>query len=640
MKQTRSIRKRQAVLCAMVSSALFLQLQGITLAAEQGEGYSFDQVIVSANRVPSKASEAAANVTVVTREDIEKGNYKTITDILKHVNGVAIISQGFGGGEQHALLNGDQRVGILIDGRRLNLSKLAGNFDRATYDLNAFPSLDNIERIEIVKGASSAQYGSDAVGGVINIITRQGTEAKSTLDISTGSWGTQNYNFTTSGHEKDWQWFVTAGKAKQDHFSYKKASTGQNITMPNSAYDKNSMTVRLDKKLNEDSSITFNIEHSDDHKGQPWGAILPDTTSYLDTTSNNWALTYNYDKKSELPAYLRLYQNDYNYDMNSSNYLYTNKEKGLEWQDGWKLDNKNFLVSGIQWRDVDVTYPGVYDGKSINNKSVYLEDRMNLSSKWTFTPGLRYDHHSMFGSATTPRAAVNYQMDNKTDIYVSWGKVFNAPTTDDLFWPYSAMGSWIVSGNPNLKPETGYTTTIGMNKKLNDTTELKASYFQSQLKDAIRWDSVGTVSTPSNVDQMKKQGAELEVRTNITQNWSLMAGYSYLQMKSKTSSSSDYTLDPANTQPNGYKLGVTYKKDAWNIDMTGTGATGRSLARFTSNSYWVWDLSVNYDVNKQTRTYVKVNNITNQAYEVWGNSTIGNFPMPGRNYQVGVQYQF
>ena len=655
MKQARKISRRKATACMAVGCALLLQTSLAFAAAEAAETAStnLDQVVVTANRIPSRLSEAAANVAVVTREEIEKKNYSTVIDVLKDVNGVAITSQGFAGAEQHALLNGDQRVVIMVDGRRLNFNKLAGNYERATYDLNALPMLDNVERIEILKGAGSAQYGSDAVGGVINIITRAGKQNRTTLDINQGSWGTGNYSLTTEGSQKDWSWFVAAGKSHQNSFSYKNYRTGEVVKMPNSAFDKNNLTIRLDKKINADSSLTFNFEHVDDHKGQPWGAISSfKSDDYLNSLSNNVAITYNYKQKTELPAYVRAYQNYYRYDMHSyntwslawENYLYTNREYGLEWKDGWRLDKNNMLAAGLEWRNTSITYINNYSDKSITNVGAYVEDKMSLGKRWTLTPGVRYDNHSLFGGHTTPRASLNYKADADTDIYLSWGQVFNAPTTDDLFWPYSSMGGWIVAGNPNLKPETGNTTTLGINKKLNKTTSMKASYFYSDLKDAIRWDSTvigGTYySTPSNVDSMKKQGAEISLETKLSPEWRLSAGYSWLKMESKAGSAANYVADVTNPQPNGYRLGVNYAQKAWDVSLNLTGATGRSLERFSSSSYWVLDLAVNYKIDKNAKLYFKWNNITNQAYEVWGNSSIGNFPMPASNWQIGLKYSF
>ena len=640
MKQSK--RKKQSLywLGAVVASTM---LMAPTVFAQEQEDFSLEQMVVTANRVPTKVSEAAANVTVITREEIERGNYTSLTDVLKHANGVVVSQQGFPGGEEYIWLNGDERVVILVDGRRVNLGKLAGH-TRSTYDLNSFPAIGNIERIEIVKGAASALYGSDAVGGVINIITRKGEKVQSSVKLGTGSWGMRTYDFTTEGSTNDWNWFLSGGKREQDYYSYKDFKTGTVKEMPNSAYDQQHLTFRLDKQLTDNTSLTLSVEHADDHKGQPAGApgVYPyyNASAYLDTLTNTWDLTYHMKKNAEIPAYLRVYQNYYKYSMqaSSSDGMYNNKELGFAWQDGWRLDDRNLLTGGAEWRNVKVQYPGFYDNEKLTNKAIYMEDRVQMDDKWVFTPGVRYDHYNMFGSKTTPRASLNYQMDKNTDMYLSWGKVFNAPTTDDLYWP-SQYGGYMV-GNPNLKPEAGYTTTLGINKKLDTKTTLKASYFQSKLKDAIDWDNATGVWTPSNVNEAKKQGADLELRRTLSPAWTVKTGYSYLKVEKKQQVDSSYTLDSDNAQPNGYRLGISYTQDKWSVDLDGTGASGRSTEKFTSSRYWIMDLSVNYSIDNNTRAYFKGKNLTNRTYELYGSSYLGAYPMEARNYQFGINYSF
>ena len=652
MKYVKSIKNRKAMLYAMVSSALLFQAPGICYAEEQDQ-FSFDQVVVTANRMPTRLDEAGANVTVITRSDIENKHYQTLAEALRNVNGVVVTSPGFAGGTNTLRLNGDDRVVVMVDGRRLNMDKGA-NTGRAGFDLNNLPTLANVERIEVVKGAASALYGSDAVGGVINIITRKGNEDHTAFTMDSGSWGTHNYNLVQEGREKEWSWFFTAGKSKQDHFAYKDFQTGQEKDMENSDYDKNSLTFRLDRQLDETRSLTLNVEHTGITAGQPgmipgrsdWYGSLHSANNYLDSLTNNWALTYNFHQGLENPGYLRVYKNYFSSDMHLlqsgvwSDSSYNNKAMGVDWQNGWRLDAHHLLVGGLEWRDTKVENAGEYSGRSVSNKAAYVEDRIKLDAKWTVTPGVRVDHHNMFGSKTTPKAAVNYQMDDKTNMYVSWGRVFNAPNTDDLFWPDDGY----TAGNPNLRPETGYTTTVGINKKLNDRTEITASAYKSQLNDAIDWapDSSGTWR-PSNVDKQRKEGAELAIKTMFSSHWSMETGYSYLKVENKYQDA-DYIPDPNNSQPNGYHIGINYTNQSWNIGFTGRGATGRSLANFTSSSYWVWDADMNYTFSKSVRGYLKVNNITNQAYEVNGNPVSntgpGAYPMPGRNIQLGVQYQF
>ena len=125
-----------------------------------------------------------------------------------------------------------------------------------------------------------------------------------------------------------------------------------------------------------------------------------------------------------------------------------------------------------------------YKDKSVSNTAIYLQDVYSLTDKWTVTPGLRYDHHSRFGGQTSPKININYSADSTTDLYVSFNRVFKAPTLDDLYYNIPA---YLMYGDPNLKPEKGHVVTAGINKKLSDATSVKANVFTSEITDAIDW---------------------------------------------------------------------------------------------------------------------------------------------------------
>ena len=638
-------------IAAGLAAGVLLTVSPAFAEAVETQEFLLDQVVVTANRMPVKLSETAANVTVITREEIEKKNYTALAQALKSVNGVDVRSHGQPGAQSIVRLNGNDRVVILVDGRRVNIDKGTGE-GRAGFELNNLPSMANVERIEVVKGAASALYGSDAVGGVINIITRKGTETKSTLDLSAGSWGSRNYQFNTQGTEGDWNWFLAAGREKQDSFSYKDFTDGKNKKMPNSAFEKDSLTFRLDKEIDTARSITLQVEHATDKGGQP--GMVPGRApggfpqhfphDFKTTLTNNYAITYNYNKNTENHGYLRFYENYISRNFVSAyGSMFNNRTYGLDWQNSWRLDDKNVLVGGLEWRDTEVNDSVIYSGKrhNVDNTAVYLENRISLSDKWTLTPGVRYDKHNMFGSETTPRVSANYKIDDTANAYVSWGRMFNAPNTDDLFWSDTYM-----KGNPDLRPETGEMTTIGINKKLSEKTQVTASYFHSELKDAINWvdDGTGTFTSKAvNVDRQRSDGFEFEVRTELSPNWKLSGAYSYLKVDDKSGNNA-YTRNLKNNQPNGYRFGLDYDRDAVAMNLTARGASGRSTDYFTSSSYWVLDTSIQYKMNETTRAYFNVYNLTNKAYETVGTNASyggpGGYPMPGRYYRFGVQYSF
>jgi vitamin B12 transporter len=165
-------------------------------AAEEGtveerpaDAYTMDDVIVTAERVPTSRMDTPANVSVITAEEIEANHYGSVAEALEHVNGV-FVSGGGSSNNEEVRINGDERVVIMVDGRRINNDQ--GSMTRASANLESIASMKNIERIEVVKGGGSALYGSDVVGGVINIITKKGDSLRTTLDVNAGSWGTYN----------------------------------------------------------------------------------------------------------------------------------------------------------------------------------------------------------------------------------------------------------------------------------------------------------------------------------------------------------------------------------------------------------------------------------------------------------------
>ncbi|HWR44889.1 TonB-dependent receptor [Sporomusa sp.] len=661
MKLKKLQRPSRAWLCAMVTSALLFQASGVSFAeeADNQEQFALDEMVVTANRVPTPASKAAANVTVITKDQIEKGPYSNLGDVLRAVNGVVVTSKGFGGAQQIVRLNGDDRVLVMIDGRKIGRPE--GVVDGASIDLSTIISLNNIERIEVVKGGASALYGSDAVGGVINIITRKGTEAKTTLDMSVGSWGERNYSLSTQGSENGLSWYITADKKKQDYTKYNVLNPdlttgshkGDSREWENSKFEGQGYTMRLDKKIDDNRSVTFNFEHWNDEGGQPWEVKSPKQGLPLYTAThltNIWALTYNFNQQQEVPGFARVYAN-YN---NQGFYgTYKSRTQGFEYQTGWQLDNQHKLVTGVNWEKGEVLenvyldeIQGAqnYKNKSITNTAIYLQDIYNLTDKWTMTPGLRYDHHSKFGGQTTPKLNVNYSADSTTDIYVSYNRVFKAPNLDQLYYDlyYPAYFS-SMKGNPNLKPEKGHVVSAGVNKKLSNSTSITANYFTSKITDAIDWEYDSNWNGwARNIDEQKKHGFEFDLHHKLSEHYYTDLGYSYVHVENNEANNG-YVVDSKNGQPNGYRVKVGFADSLWDVNVNGQSATGRDTKVFVDSSYWVWNLAANYKMTQDSSVYFNVYNLGDKAYELNSSGTgnnRGNYPMPSRHFQLGVKYSF
>lgn len=635
---------QKQVLCSLLGSAILMGLPVASSAEETGsQEFSLDEYVVTASRVPVKQNEIAANVTVITRDEIERSGFSDVPDILKKNN----INMEYTRSAAVPVLNGDDRVLILVDGRKMGWNHLiiSGN-DHAGFNPNLL-GVDNIERIEIVRGPASSLYGSEAVGGVINIITRKANSTQTTASTEFGSWGSRRYSFTTQGKNGDISYMVTAEKKKQDDLEYKDPKTGQVKTLDQTYFDQELVTMRLDKDLSSDRSLSMQFERTNGEYG--FGGILQSSgqiqhpDGYSTSKSNNIALTYQWGKDRGANDLFRFYHNEYE----STSYSSLDDDvaltaNGINWQQSWSINETNSLVSGIDWRQEKLE-DHVSINKDVTTSALFLEDRWKLPHSWTLSAGTRYDNHSHYGGKFTSRVSANREINSATNVYASWGQYVKNPTIAQMY----SNTQWM-KGNPDLQPETGETTMIGINTELGNGVNLQASAYHSRIKDTIDWawkdwneTGPGTEYTKYvNIDDEERNGFDIDLSKQLSPQWNISGGYSYVKIES--TSARDATVANRNSQPNGYRLNVEYDQDKWNSNLTVRRVTGRDLARFTSKSYTTLDMMVNYKINADTRVYLKGYNLTNEAYETIGGywqSAPGEYPMPARSFYVGVEHK-
>lgn len=640
-----------AVLAGIVSVSTWGGQYGIAQAAEGEEtstdkqtvamaDYGDEDVVVTAAAMPTKIAATPANVTVITAQEIEDNHYKTVGEALEQVNGVTVAKLG-GGSQELVTLNGDARVVIMVDGQRLNNDQGAAS-GRASADPAMFPMMGNIEKIEVVKGGASALYGSDAVGGVINIITKKAMKNQTELDLAYGSKDMHKFVLKNQGAQGDFSWQIAAGLEGRTGFKYKYA--GEEYDMKNSDTKNHDFFMRLDQKLSDRDSLQFNFMHKSIYSGIykcTGAASAIGTDKYMQEVFNNTSLTYNFKENTPAPGYVRYFFNNKNETFGNQ---FGTQMQGIDYQNGWQLDKDNVLIAGaeLHWSKSSNSKNG-YDGKNIDNQAFYVQDTVT-AGKWTLVPGVRMDHHSKYGSHFTPKLAINYQADNKTQVYANYGRVFKAPTADDLFYStredYGVWGITEMLGNPNLKAESGWSTTFGVNHKFSEKIDAGISYFSSEIANAIDWKSSynaitnTTTYSPVNLDREKRQGLELTFNQKIDDNWSYNLGYSYIH------SEKNGQYNPNNIMPNGYKVGVKYKNRDFSAILQGKVGSGVDEKAYVNRGYNLWNLTFNYDFNKNVTGYAQILNMTNSEHFV-NNTAYGSYyPAAGRTFMVGVNVKF
>lgn len=640
MKKVQSLRN--AVMVSLLAGATVVW-GGTAFAAEDLQEFALEDMVVTATRTESKVVDVPVNTTVISAEKIADRHYLDVADALKDVPGANVLDTGVGAYEKKVVLNGDERVLVLVDGKRVNIDM--GTMSRASYDLNQMPDVSLIERIEVVKGHGGALYGSDAVGGVINIITKKMDHSYGKVSMGFGSHQARDAKAMYTIKEGKTGVMVAASKYKQGYHEYKDAKTEANKRWPvASTYENEKVSVKLSQELSETSNLELGYDFSK-FEGVRSYSTKAKSASFSNKKTNDFYAKYDWTVNDKDQGFIQLYRNKYDY-YNAGDMYET--DTGFEAQQNITLSDNNRLVVGASYRKAKALNATSYTAeKSINNKAVFVSDQWEFAPSWTLDAGVRYDKHSTAGSKTTWSAGLNKKFDENSHAYFNWGQVFKAPTLDDLYY-YSVM-EWGSSkyenyGNPNLKPEKGDTWTIGYGTKIADKTSVNISYFQSKLEDAIDWDTTysnnGSVSIARNVDKQKKNGMELSVAHELNDNWDLEASYTYIRVKNNNHGNG-YVRD-ANYIPNMYRFGVRYHDDLWNADLFLRGGSGADKSAYVDSKYMTLDMSVAYKATKDLSFYAKGYNLFNKAYAESAGVNGGTYiyPAQGRRFIIGAEYTF
>ena len=641
-------RLRNAVMVSLFTGTTVVW-GGTAFAAEDLQEFALDDMVITASRVPTQKVDTPADISVITKEEIADQNYANVSDALRAIPGVNVLGSGAKGssmGQDKILLNGDERVLVLVDGRRMNL----GSSGNSSADW--LPPVNAIERIEVLKGGGSALYGTDAVGGVINVIMKKGSDIGNhvTVKAAGGSWNAEQYAISASGsNDSGLGLIVSATKERRGEYKFKNAN-GKSQMLKNSGYDDTGVIVKLDQKVGEDNRIGVNFEHINAEGGSPFGYSKWGTTDSHKRISNNVALRYDWNESSDEKGYVQVYKNYQHAHFrspsvsNQSNF--TDSTVGFEAQQNFKFSETDAFTAGLEYYKTTVDNTSLYTGeRDINNKAIFAENRWEFAPSWQLNTGLRYDHHSKYGSEVTPKVALNKKFDENSNVYLSWGRVFNAPTTDDLFWHQvdsSQWGTFYTYGDPNLKPEKGYVWTFGGNTKLNEKTSLSANVFYSKITDAIDWDytSVPNYTLAVNVNKEKRCGLELSLNHDFDDNLSAYASYTYVQVKQDKGKG--FTKD-LTTKPNIYRAGLKYKNADWLFTLNANAVTGQSEKQFVDSSYFTLDLGAQYKINDNAKLFINGYNLTNARYAEFGGlykNGEARYPMAGRSFIIGAEYTF
>ena len=656
MKNVQSLRN--AVMVSLLAGTTVVW-GGTAFAAEDLQEFALDDMVVTATRTESKMVDVPVNATVISAEKIADRHYLDVADALKDVPGANVLDTGKGAYEKKLVLNGDERVLVLVDGRRVNNEMGSTSGGRASFDFNQLPDVSLVERIEVVKGHGGALYGSDAVGGVVNIITKKMEHSYGKVSMGFGSNQARDAKAMYTIKEGKTGVMVAASKYKQGYYKYKDVADGdtKRWAAP-SNYDNEKVSLKLAQELTDKTALTVGYDYSKFDGFSPTKAKDPSLNATNKKTTNIYA-KYDWTVNESDAGYLQVYHNKLDYYNKGGMEA---KDYGFDAQQSLTISENNKLVFGTSYRKSKATnYISYADGGNINNFALFISDFWEFSPTWSLNAEARYDKHSKAGSKTTFSAGLNKKFDENSHAYFNWGQVFKAPNIDNLYYntnevypPYKdSLGSKIIyKGNSDLKPEKGETWTLGYGTKINNKTSIDISYFQSNLKDAIDWKQTSYfdptdpnymiyLGEAANIDKQKKNGMELSISHELNGNWNLEASYTYVRVRNDNNDGKGYVRDN-NYIPNMYRFGVRYHDDLWNADLFLRGGSGADKSAYVDSKYMTLDMSVAYKATKDLSFYAKGYNLFNKAYaESAGvNGGTYTYPAQGRRFIIGAEYTF
>ncbi len=616
--QVFSTTKKAKTLTAVVGLLLvsvFLLFSGLAFAVINNNNNQdeFGEIVVTATRVEESVEDVAQDVTVITAEDIKKHSYETISDILNDVIGVKIKEYGNRGNSSSISVRAStaEQVLILIDGKRLNKPS-SGQFD-----LNDIPvPLENIERIEVLRGASSALYGADAMGGVINIITKRPDKPMNKARIQYGRFDTKNLLFTTSRKLNDFGYFFSVEREDSHGF---RADTDYKLW---------NLNGKLTYDISKDVNILFNIDYGHKELGSPGSTGWPTPGARQWNENGFYGVTLN-AKNSKFNIYSHYNRIHYINPGRGENSIHKNHIRGIDAQTSFALGEINLITVGaeILQEDVNSTSIGV---KKRNRVGAFVQDEISFNDDLIFTAGLRYDDYDV-GNRITPRVSALYRIFKDTTLRASAGKGYRVPTFNELYWP--DMG-WAV-GNPDLKPEKSTEYEISVEQKINKNIRAKVLGFYKKVKDLIEWQEVSPWRwMPVNIGKARIRGIEFETLARVGL-FELMLNYTYQDPK-------DLEKDQIITDRQRHNLnaGVTYSNSkGFTATLDGSYVSNYTTETGNHKCYFVLNTKVSKTITLaegiKGTFYVKGKNILDREYEV----TKG-YPMPGHQWMAGVTVEF
>ncbi|MCG8993196.1 TonB-dependent receptor [Laribacter hongkongensis] len=590
------------------------------------------ETVVTATRTPVQAASLTRDVSVITRDDIAMAGPTSLPELLSREAGIEFASNG-GDGRQSSLFirgtNSNQSV-VLIDGVRV-VSATTG----ATA-LEQIP-LEQIERIEIVRGPVSGLYGADAIGGVVQVFTRKGRGAPAPhLSLAAGNDGTWRVGAGIGGVVGDTSFAVDVthrttdggfSATNRDNFNYNPDEDGYR----NTAY-----SVRVSHLLAEGHEVGFNAfqafgraqyDANQDLTGQindiQKNRVQANSVYLKNQLTERWHSTLTLSQavdRSENFTPRNPWGPDYG--------RFKTTQDTLTWQNDLALGAAGQLTAGYEHQKQKVSSTQEFTVSNRQNNAVFAGWNGEFGAS-LLNASLRHDNNSQFGGKTTGTLGYGYRVNEAVKLTANWGTAFRVPTFNDLYWPDDGNG---YVGNPNLKPESSRNAEVGAELS-GALGKLKLAAFENRVDDLINgYDcSGGFPCTSSNVNKATIKGVSLTGST-------VLAGTTLRGNVNWQDPRDDITDKRLTYRSEWYgTLDVSRPFDQLTLGSTLRVAGSRYADSGNTKElggYALVDLYADYALNPTTRLFARVNNAFDRDY-----TQLAGYNTAGREWLVGVNWQ-
>ncbi|MEQ9042574.1 MAG: TonB-dependent receptor [Alphaproteobacteria bacterium] len=650
----RSWAQSLALWSALLSAALITA----PATAEEADAESetpmvLPELVVTATRIATPKEQIASSMTVITADDIARRQYRSVGDALRSVPSLSVIRNG-GAGKNTAIFSRGSRANhtlILLDGIEMNdPSTTDGRMNFASVPIH------DVERIEILHGPQGTLYGSDAIGAVINIITKHGSGSpKASLMLEGGSFETFNQVLSLSGAESIFDYsltldrtdtggisvsptrFTPAGGTKDDD-GLDETTFSANLGVAPSEILSFRFTGRFTDIRNDFDLNVFPIQADNDSHGEEDRLFLGAHATlelFEGKSEHRFSITY--------ADYNRITRDDPDV-INTADFL---RDKNLgeklkfELQNDFRFVEGHIVTIGLETEQDDIETnlnstsafgPFSSSAKAdVETHAIYLQDQIAYDDRFFGTIGLRVDDHDSFGSELTYRFAPAYlHRETGTKLRGAYAKGFKAPALVQLFGS-SISGFGVFTGNPDLKPEVSRGWEVGFDQSLyEDRVTLAFTYYDNEIKNLIS----STATTNVNLGVGDTRGIEIGVTARLLENLDLGANYAYTRAEDGTTGQ-ELLRRPLHKGG----LDLAYRPlDALSLSFAATYIGVRhdidalTFGRIKDGGYVIADLAASYDVAEGWQAFGRIENLLGKHYE-----DPDGFEQPGFGFFLGLR---